>query len=145
MLRLNILKAFSGIRYCFIPGHFLPWIINTISDHWYGNTVFMRRITKRKTTLYTSVALIRFTVFVGRHTHYFIAFHFGFKRTADTAIGAGGNHRMFGLTCVNNTFLGERCRRASIHTGTTGHAVRIHEAFSLPSTDLRAKAPAIDG
>ena len=145
MFRLNALKPFSRIGYRFIPRNFLPWIINTIANHWYSNAVFVRGITKCKATLYTGVAFIRFAVFVGRHTHYFIAFHFGFKRTSYAAIGAGSNDRMFRFTGVNNTFFCKRCRWASIHTGTTRHAVRVHKVFVLPRTDLRVKASAIDG
>ena len=145
MTRLNIFKTLGRIGNRFIPRHLFPGIFNALTNHWFGDAVFVRGITECKSTFDTSMAFVGFTVFIGRHAHYFIAFHLSLKRTANPAVSTGCNHRMFRLTRINNAFLCERCSRARINTGTAGHAVRIHEVISRPNTNLGLEAPAING
>ena len=105
----------------------------------------MGGITKGKTALNAGMAFIGLTIFVGGHTHNLVAFHLGFKRTANAAVGAGGGNGMLWLARFNNTFFGECCGGAGINTGTTGNTFGIHKVFGLTSADFGLKATAIDG
>ena len=79
ILALNIFKTFSGISHRLFPGHFFPWVVDTVANHGYCNTVFMSGVTKGKAALNTGVAFVGLAVFVRCHAHYLVALHFCFK------------------------------------------------------------------
>ena len=43
-------------------------------------------------------------VFIRRHPHHFFAFHFSFKRTTHTTIGASSRHAVLGGPRFNHGF-----------------------------------------
>ena len=145
ILGLNRFKALRGVGHRLFPGHFFPWVVDTVANHGYCNAVFMGGITKGKSALNTGMAFIGLAVFVGCHAHYLIALHLGFKRAANATVGAGGSDRMFRFTGFDNTLFSESRRWAGVDTGTTGDTFGIHKVFRLTGADFGFKAAAIDG
>ena len=117
VLFLDATKSGGRKRQRFIPTHFLPRLINRVSDHGLGHAVFMRSVTKGKTSFDASVPLVRFTVLPWGHANDFLPTHLCLEAAANTAISAGRSHRMLGNTTLDDTVLGEGRRWASCDTG----------------------------
>ena len=79
MTSLNMFKSLSSIVNRFIPRHFFPGVFNALSNHRFSNAVLVSSITKGESAFNTGMALVGFTIFVGRHTHDFIPFHLSLK------------------------------------------------------------------
>ena len=84
------------------PADFLPSIFNTGTYHGFSDAIFMRGITKSKSTFNARMTMIGFAVFIRHHANHLFAFHFCSKGTTNTAIGASRDDGMFGLTMINN-------------------------------------------
>ncbi len=82
----------------------------------------MTGIAISKPPLNARMPAVGLAILVRHHAHQLIAAHFRLERTADAAIGAGGDDRMFRLTDFDHRFFLKRCRRAGLNTGTTRHA-----------------------
>ncbi len=117
MLGLQGLEAPRRILDRLVPGNLRPRISDLLADHRFRHAILVGGIAPGKAALHAGVALIGAAVLVGNHAHHVIALHLGLEGAAHTAIGAGGDHRVFGLALGDHRLFGERCRRAGLNAG----------------------------
>ena len=142
---LNALDALRCIAQGFIPAHFFPRIADAVSDHGRGDAVLVRGVTPSKAPFHTRMAFVGFAVFPRHHANHGVAFHFCFEATSYTAVSAGGDDAVLGLTQLDDRFFLQRGGGTSLHTSATGHAIALHERLVLPWRDTAFKAPTRDG
>ena len=104
----------------------------------------MRGIAEREAALDARVALVGAAVLVGDHAHHALALHLGLERTADAAVGAGGDDAMLGLAVLDDRLLDQRCGRAGLHAGAAGDALGRKEILVHAGGDVRGKAATVD-
>ena len=110
-----------------IPADFPPGVVNIFADHWTGNPVLVRGVSKGEAALDAGVALVGLALLVGRHAQDFIALQFGHQGAAHAAIGTGCDHAALRQTVLNDRILNQRLGGAVVHAGAAGHAIRIHK------------------
>src|SRR5581483_11366946 len=100
ILRLDALELGSGGVDRLLPGDLLPGIGDLGADHRLGDAVLVGRIAPGEAALDAGMAMVRTAILVGHHAHDFGAAHFRLERTADAAIGAGGDDAVLRLALL---------------------------------------------
>src|SRR5690606_27238390 len=145
VLGLNSLELGSRVLNGFIPADFTPGLVDAASDHRLGDAVLVGCVAPGKTALDTGVPAIGLAVFPGHHAHHLIAFHFGLERTAYSAVRAGGNDGVLGLTHLDHRLFDEGRGGACLHACPTRHAVAFQERVVLAGCHARCEPPTVDG
>ena len=89
--------------------------------------------------------VVRLAVLPRHHAHHCVALHLRLEVAADTAIGAGSDHRMLWLTQLNDRLLEQRSGRAGLHAGTARYALAGQERLACASGNLRGETATFDG
>lgn len=118
VLELDAPELAGGVGYRLVPADLLPRVLQALADHGFGDAVRMGRVPPGKTALDTGVTVVGAALLVRNHAHQLVAFHLGAERAAHPAIGAGGDHRPFGLAQLHKTLLAQGGSRAGLHAGT---------------------------
>src|SRR5690606_7122080 len=111
----------------FFPADLLPGVVDGLAYHGGGDAVLVSGIAKRETPLDTGMTFVGLTVLPRNHAHDLVTLHFSLETAANSAIGASGDHCVFGLPQLNDRFFLQRRRRASLDTGPAGNAVTLQK------------------
>src|SRR5581483_8701221 len=112
------------------------------AHHRLDDAVRVGGIAEGEPALDTGVAAIGLAVLVRDHAHDLRALHLGAEAAAHAAVGAGSDHRVVGLALFDHRLLHQRRRRAGLHAGAAGHALRAEEILVLAGRDLGREAAA---
>ena len=113
----------------FLPAHHLPGIGGGLPDHRIENAFLVVGVAPRETALDAGMAVIGRAAFVRHHANQLVALHFRLERTADAAIGAGGDHRTIGLALLDDRLFDQGSGRAGLHAGAARNAVGVDEGL----------------
>ncbi len=144
-LGLDFPEARRGEAERFVPGDFAPWFDDGFADHRRQHAVAMGDVAPGEATLDTGMAAIGLAVLIGDHAHQFLAAHLGLERTADAAIGAGGDDGVLRLADGDDALFGQGGGRAGGDAGPARHALGGKEVLHHPRRDARVETPAGDG
>ena len=146
MLVDQTLHAVRGEGHRLIPRHFLPRIVDVLADHRVQDAILVAGIAIGEAALDAGMATVGLAVLVRDHPHQFVAAHLGFERTADAAIGAGGDDGTFRRADLDDRFFLQRGGRAGLHAGTAGHAIGRQRVVGFrPERHAAVKTTAFDG
>src|SRR5690606_27359585 len=145
VLILNATELGGSVIDGLVPRHFLPGVRNALAYHGAQDTVLVRGVTPGETTFHAGVATVGLAVFPGCHANDFVALHLGLEAATDTAIGAGGDDGVLGLTQVDNRLFHQGRSRAGLDTSTAGDAIAAQKTIVLAGSDARFKTTLVDG
>ncbi|MCY1485096.1 hypothetical protein D9M68_187140 [compost metagenome] len=132
------------MRIGLLPGDLAPGIGDLLADHRVEDAVLVVGIAIGKATLDAGMAAVGLAILPRHHAHQLLAAHLRLERAADAAIGTGGDDGMFRLADLDDRFLCERRRRASLHAGAAGDAFRRHEVFRHAGGNTAVETAAAD-
>src|SRR6185369_5895490 len=113
-----------------VPRHLAPGIGDVFADHRLENAFLVGGVAPGEAALDAGMAAIGLAILVGNHAHDFLTAHLRLEGAADAAIGAGGDHRVLGLSDLDDGFLGQRRGRAGLNAGAAGYAFGAEKAFA---------------
>jgi hypothetical protein len=129
-----------------LPAHLPPGLVDALAHHRFQDTLTMLGIAPGEAALDAGMAAIGLAVLIGDHAHQLFAAHLGLEAAADTAIGAGRDHRVLGHADLDHALLRQGRRRAGLHAGPAGHAFGAQEIVGGHTwRDLGVEATALDG
>src|ERR1035437_5710465 len=107
--------------------------------------VTMRGVAPGEPALHARVTLVGLAVLQGHHPYHLVTTKFGLERAADSAVGAGGEHRVLGHPRGDDRLLLQRRRGAGLPRGLGTPRPGRHERLARRRHHLRVKSPAGDG
>ncbi len=146
VFRLDRLHPGGGEVHRLGPGDFAPGLVDGFADHRLEDAVLVAGVAIGEASLHAGMAAVGLAVLVGRHADQFIAAHFGLEAAADAAIGAGGDDAAVRRADVDHRLFLQGRRRAGLHAGAAGDAIRGERVVGLGAEGHAAvEAPAFDG
>ena len=128
-----------------LPRHFAPGIGDLLAHHRLEDAVLVVGIAPGEAALHAGMPVVRLAILPRHHAHHRVTLHLGLEVAADAAIGAGGDHRMLGLTKFDHRLLEQRPSRAGLHAGTAGYTLAGQERLAGACRDLGRKTTPLDG
>ena len=143
MFRLDFTKTPGSKLNGLLPADLTPGLIDTVTDHRCGYSVFVTGISKGKPPFDTGMTLIGLAVLIRCHTHNFSTACLYVECTANATIGTGRDRALLRQPHLDDRLL-LKCRRGTtVDTGTAGNTLRFHEGFHLPGSDFRLETTTI--
>ena len=126
-----------------LPGRLAPRVGDLLPHHRRQDPLGMRGIAVGEAPLDAGMPAVGLAVLPRHHPHHLLAAHLGLEGAADPAVGAGGDLRMLGDADLVERLLGQRARRAGLHAGPAGHALRGDDTprSSRRPSGSRSRAP----
>src|SRR6266403_869374 len=136
VLALQAPELGSGVVDRLFPAHLAPGLTDLGADHGLGDAVGVGGIADGEAALNAGVAVVGMAVHVRHHAHHLGTAYLGAERTAHAAVGAGGDDAVFGLTLLDQRFLGQRGSGTRLHAGAAGDTLGVKEGVVLAGGDL---------
>ena len=127
-----------------VPGRLAPRIADALAHERREHPVRVGRVAPSEASLDAGVAAVGLAVVMGDHAHDLVAAYLRLEAAAHSAIRAGGEHRSFRLTDLDDGLFDERRGRASLDAGTAGDALGIDELLVHARRHLGLEAAAGD-